>query len=214
MTPGSILLGNIGQPFECSHEHSNGDRCISFGYAPDYYDRFGPRFRQVRIPAIRSLAPFVAAAFRAVRDTSGVSWEEMSVALAERTVRATTEGTPKRNPASASDVARVIDATRMIEENRHDALSLNALAERAGLSAYHFLRVFERVTGTTPHQYRLRARLRAAALRLTDGRAKVIDVALDSGFGDVSNFNRAFRAEFGVGPRRYRQRYLSSPPRL
>jgi AraC family transcriptional regulator len=33
----------------------------------------------------------------------------------------------------------------------------------------------------------------------------VIDIALDCGFGDVSNFNHAFRAEFGVSPRIYRQ---------
>ena len=36
--------------------------------------------------------------------------------------------------------------------------------------------------------------------------AKVFDVALDAGFGDVSNFNYAFRAEFGVSPRLYRER--------
>ena len=35
-------------------------------------------------------------------------------------------------------------------------------------------------------------------------RSKVLDIAFDSGFGDVSNFNRAFRAEFGVSPRAYR----------
>ncbi len=33
---------------------------------------------------------------------------------------------------------------------------------------------------------------------------KVLDVALDCGFGDVSNFNRAFRSEFGMSPRAFR----------
>jgi len=56
----------------------------------------------------------------------------------------------------------------------------------------------------TPHQYVLRARLREAAMRLAVEHARVIDIALDCGFGDVSNFNRAFRAEFGVSPRVYR----------
>jgi AraC family transcriptional regulator len=37
--------------------------------------------------------------------------------------------------------------------------------------------------------------------------ARILDVALDAGFGDVSNFNRAFRAEFGVSPRFYRQHH-------
>jgi AraC-like DNA-binding protein len=47
-------------------------------------------------------------------------------------------------------------------------------------------------------------RLRDAAARLATGNEKVLDIAFDCGFGDVSNFNRAFRAEFGVSPREYR----------
>jgi AraC family transcriptional regulator len=81
-----------------------------------------------------------------------------------------------------------------------------SLAREARLGAYHFLRTFQRLTGVTPHQYVMRARLRDAAARLARGRAKVLDVALDSGFGDVSNFNRAFPVEFGVSPRVYRRR--------
>jgi AraC-like DNA-binding protein len=46
--------------------------------------------------------------------------------------------------------------------------------------------------------------LRDAALRLADAPGKIVDVALDCGFGDVSNFNRAFRAEFGVTPGNWR----------
>jgi AraC-like DNA-binding protein len=49
-------------------------------------------------------------------------------------------------------------------------------------------------------------RLRRAAVRLRNEPAKIVDIALDCGFGDVSNFNRAFRAEFGVSPRAYRNR--------
>ena len=79
------------------------------------------------------------------------------------------------------------------------------LAREAGLSPYHFLRTFERITGVTPHQYVLRARLREAAIRLVAEPGNVLDIALDCGFGDVSNFNRAFRTEFGVSPRAYRQ---------
>jgi len=71
------------------------------------------------------------------------------------------------------------------------------------LSPYHFLRTFERLTGVTPHQYILRARLREAALRLAEP-GRVLDIALDCGFGDLSNFNRTFRAEFGVSPRIFR----------
>ena len=103
-------------------------------------------------------------------------------------------------------MARVTAAVRRIERDPDDALSLRSLAREARLSPYHFLRTFERITGVTPHQYVLRVRLRRAATALATEPGKVIDVALESGFGDLSNFNRAFRAEFGVSPRAYRRR--------
>jgi AraC-like DNA-binding protein len=52
-----------------------------------------------------------------------------------------------------------------------------------------------------------RSRLREAATRLLTGRAKVLDIVLECGFDDVSSFNRAFRAEFGVSPRLFRNAY-------
>jgi AraC family transcriptional regulator len=104
-------------------------------------------------------------------------------------------------------VTRIVRAIERYPDARH---SVDALARRAELSRYHFLRTFERVAGVTPHQYVLRGRLREAAARLLSEPAKVVDVALDSGFRDVSNFNRAFRSEFGVAPRGFRRRWARS----
>ena len=72
------------------------------------------------------------------------------------------------------------------------------------MSPYHFLRTFKLVTGITPHQWLLRARLRDAARRLATSRASITTIALDVGFEDLSNFIRSFRAEFGLSPRQYR----------
>jgi len=79
-------------------------------------------------------------------------------------------------------VARVTGIVRAIERHQTAGLTLGTLARQAGLSPYHFLRTFERVTGVTPHQYVLRARLREAAMRLVDERGTVLDIALDCGF--------------------------------
>jgi AraC-like DNA-binding protein len=73
------------------------------------------------------------------------------------------------------------------------------------LSPYHFLRTFRALTGVTPHQYLLRVRLRNAALRLASDSQSILDVALECGFGDLSTFNHAFRAEFHISPRQYRE---------
>jgi AraC-like DNA-binding protein len=96
----------------------------------------------------------------------------------------------------------------MVEAHPELPHDLTSLAREAKLSPYHFLRTFERLMGITPHQYLLRMRLRQAATRLS-GAGKVLDIALDCGFGDVSNFNRTFRAEFGASPREYRRRILT-----
>jgi AraC-like DNA-binding protein len=53
-----------------------------------------------------------------------------------------------------------------------------------------------------------RTRLRQAASRLLAEPGQVLEIALDCGFGDVSNFNHAFRAEFGVSPRQFRRASL------
>ena len=79
------------------------------------------------------------------------------------------------------------------ESDSTEPQSLADLARSAGLSPYHFLRTFKRVTGVTPHQWLLRARLREAARRLSASRESVTDIALDVGFEDLSNFMRSFQ---------------------
>jgi AraC family transcriptional regulator len=219
MTPGSLLLGNQGQSFECGHEHAAGDRCISFGYTPEYFERLAAdagshrrNFHVPRLPALRALAPLVARACAGLAGTGDgpvreMTWEEIGVELAAQAVQFADGVAPNPNGAPPSALARVTRVVRRIERDLDTEISLASLAREAGLSPYHFLRTFEQVTGVTPHQYVLRMRLREAAVRLAAEPTQVLDVALDCGFGDVSNFNRTFRAEFGVSPREYRRKF-------
>jgi len=215
MTPGSLLLGNAGQCFECGHEHAQGDRCLSFRFSPEYFSAITKgvrrgrreRFGMLRLPPVRELSPLIAHAIAAARSSSPagtIAWEELGVRLAVEAVKVDSGRTPSRAPVTAAALARVTRAVRLIDGNAGGELTLASLATEAGLSPYHFLRTFEDLTGATPHQYVMRTRLRQAAARLLAEPAKIIDVALGCGFGDVSNFNRAFRAEFGVSPRAYR----------
>lgn len=213
MTPGSLMLGNAGHCFECGHEHGEGDRCVSFWYAPAYIERIAAdaghrggklEFRLPRVPAVRPLASTVAAVAAGVVGTT-TSWEELAIQLAAHAVTLASDDAPRyRVPRGAE--AAVTGVIRGIEGRPDSQLALIDMARQAGLSPYHFLRTFQRVAGVTPHQYLLRARLRDAAVRLAAGRVKILDVALDCGFGDVSNFNRAFRAEFGMSPRAFQRR--------
>jgi AraC-like DNA-binding protein len=109
-----------------------------------------------------------------------------------------------RAPRGAEDgIAR---AVRLIDRDPAAQLAVSELAQEASLSRFHFVRTFTRVIGLTPHRYLTRARLRRAAVQLATGDSRVIDIAFDSGFRDVSNFNHAFRAEFGTTPLEHRAR--------
>ncbi len=213
MTPGSLMLGNQGQCFECGHEHGEGDRCVSFWYAPEQFERLaadagvrrGARFAVQRLPPLRPLASLVARTGLGVTGIADVSWEEVSASLAAHTIALATGAPIDQASVPGNAEARVSRAVRIIDDDPHEHLTLDTLASEAGLSPCHFLRTFERSTGVTPHQYVLRARLRKAALRLAGGADAITEVAFDCGFGDVSNFNRAFRGEFGVSPRAFRR---------
>jgi AraC family transcriptional regulator len=219
MTPGSLLLGNAGQAFCCGHEHGTGDRCVSFSFAPEFFDRLaadsgtrGPGFKALRIPPIRALSPLVAQVSAVLAGAGGVACEELALAVGSRALQLE-RGIAGGSSAEAGSLARVTRVVRRMEsdpDNRHD---LASLALEARLSPFHFLRTFQAVTGATPHQYLLRLRLRRAAVRLSTESTKILDVALDCGFGDVSNFNHAFRADFGLSPRAYRATSFSKRAR-
>ena len=228
MAPGTLMLGTAGGCYECGHEHGAGDRCISFWFTPEYFERVTadtaprgapPEFRGLQVPPLRETAGLIARACAGVAVGQGsgargqgsgespvdVDWESLGVALAVR-ARTLDAGAASARPAPPGAEARVTRAIRRIERQFEEPITVSALARDAGLSPYHFLRTFERLTGLTPHQFLRRLRLRDAAIRLADGApSRILDIALACGFGDASNFTRAFRVEFGMSPREHRR---------
>jgi AraC family transcriptional regulator len=206
MSPGSLLLGNLGQCFQCRHEHGTGDRCLSFYYAPEFFERasWAGTFSVHRIPAIAALAPWVTEARLAIECPHRVALEELAHGLAGAVLGTLGQSRQSSRSPTAADERRISATLRFIEANLSELLPLERLASKAKMSEFHFLRVFKQVTHVTPHQYILHARLCEAALRLKTRSDEVLEIALDAGFRDLSNFNHAFRAEFGVSPSRFR----------
>jgi AraC-like DNA-binding protein len=81
-------------------------------------------------------------------------------------------------------------------------VTLRDLAELAGLSPYHFLRVFRHAQGLPPHAYLIQARVRRAQELLRRG-ASAVEVALAAGFADQSHLTRHFKRLTGVTPGAY-----------
>jgi len=206
LVPGSLLVGRPGDEFVCTHDHHDGgDECLSFRLPPELVDEIDHRDHAWTSGAVPPLAP-TAVLEELARGDGGVGLDEVGVAIATRYVEAVA-GRPRApvRPVSA-DRRRVVDSALMIAARAAEELSLQQLADAAGWSAFHYLRVFAAVVGVTPHQYVLRCRLqRAARMLVEDASRPVTQVALDAGFADLSNFVRSFHRAAGVSPRGWRR---------
>ena len=210
--PGALLLGNNGWCFACGHAHGIGDRCISLNVHEEQFGEIAAaaastsrfRFSAPSLPPSPKALPVVALMEALSSTASSLRSEELALRLIERVIAAMV-GEP-RFPAAPTgrEARRVVEAIRLVESDAARPLELKEMAAAAGMSKYHFLRVFRRLTGLTPHQYLISARLRRAALALASSRRPVIAIALDSGFGDLSTFNKTFRAAFFLTPTQYR----------
>ncbi len=95
-------------------------------------------------------------------------------------------------------MARVVDC---IETTPAASLRLDDLARAAALSPFHFLRMFRRTTGMTPHAFVAARRLQRARQMLLTTRLSVAAAAHVAGYANPAHFRRAFRRAFGTGPR-------------
>ncbi|RUW60754.1 AraC family transcriptional regulator, partial [Mesorhizobium sp. M2A.F.Ca.ET.067.02.1.1] len=205
LAPGAILLGNPGACYECGHEHGAGDRCLSFHFSPAYLERVvaelpGAKrlgFADPRLPPLPALAPLLAEAEAARERSDNEAFEELGLRLAGAVVAAAAGSFRTARTPSRRDQKRVAEAVRLIELNAERPLSLAELAGATATSPYHFLRIFRHVAGMTPYQFLLRTRLHRAAVRLRNSDATISTIAFDTGFNDLSSFNRRFRREMG-----------------
>jgi AraC family transcriptional regulator len=210
--PGALLLGNSGWCFECGHAHGRGDRCISLNVREDVFGEIAAgaastsrfRFSAPSLPPSRKALPILALMEALSSNASSLPSEELAFGLIERVIALMAGDRRISNAPTGREAKRVVEAIRLVESDAARPLQLKEMAPIAGMSKYHFLRVFRRLTGVTPHQYLISVRLRRAALALASSRRPVIAIALEAGFGDLSTFNKTFRAAFGLTPTRYR----------
>ncbi len=213
LAPGALLLGNAGSTYECSFEHSRGDRCISFNYTHECVEKLSEgfpvakriEFRTHKIPPIPEILPLAArTAMQTVVPDAGL-WEELSLTVAGDVLALLSGDARCRRRQASRNERRISDVLQVIESRHTEPLSIADLAGIACMSPYHFIRIFRDVVGVTPYQYLLRTRLQHAAVDLGTTKEPISTIAFDAGFGDLSTFTEMFRRAFDLSPGQYRE---------
>ncbi|MBR1218792.1 helix-turn-helix transcriptional regulator [Bradyrhizobium sp. U87765 SZCCT0131] len=209
LVAGALLIGRPGDEYVCSHEHhACGDECLHFRFAPDLADTLASDREVWRAGAMPPLPELMVAgelAQAAADGRSDLGLDEAGLLLASRFAEAVTGTKRTRGRIRTADRRRVVETALWIDAYSHRAIDLDSAAAKAELTAFHFLRLFSRVLGVSPHQYLVRSRLRRAARLLAEEERAITDVAFDVGFGDLSNFVRTFHRAAGVSPRGFRR---------
>lgn len=112
-------------------------------------------------------------------------------------------GSNKTSPSLPAFKLRRITAWMM--ENVAQEFSLRTLAEQAGMSDYHFNRLFKRAIGLPPSQYQIKLRMDEARRLLRETDMTVVTVANEVGYTNPSHFSRIFRRDTGFSPSEYRR---------
>ena len=93
-----------------------------------------------------------------------------------------------------------------INEHFAEDIRISDLASRVGLSHYHFIRIFRKETGFTPHEYVINTRISTAQYLLKNTKLTIKNICYNTGFSDESTFCSAFKHRIGMTPTQYRSR--------
>jgi AraC-like DNA-binding protein len=102
------------------------------------------------------------------------------------------------------DIERFIRVCRFIREHCTENISVEDAALEAGLSKYHFVRMFKQFTGVSFLTYLNRERIHIAEALLIEPNVTITEVAMRSGFGSLATFNRVFKEHKKCTPSQYK----------
>ena len=112
---------------------------------------------------------------------------------------------PEPIPADSPGTTRLKAVLQRVEQEYAQPLTVPQMAESCGCSSSHFMRWFKQMTGSTFTAYLNERRLAVAAEHLRQTSDSILFIAGEVGFENLSNFNRQFKARYGVSPREYRR---------
>lgn len=168
----------------------DADYCSSSGKATDYrvYDCHMNPFRQKELP-----------------NNINFCVKDMPRAAERQFSEDTAKSKKKQTRLSAKTVSKITRAIKFIDANFAAKINLSLAASKAGMSKFHFSRMFKKGTGTNYQDYLSSRRVEKAKELLKITSLSVSETALSVGYKDITHFERIFKAIVGVTPSSYKK---------
>ncbi|HXG47272.1 MAG TPA: AraC family transcriptional regulator [Methylomirabilota bacterium] len=213
VAPGRLSILPACLPFSLTGRSPG--RCILIALGPKFYSCVAATSGRPEQPApvwtpelddslVRELV--LALCHQAARpDSKGTIYaESLASALASHLMHRHATGA-NRQAIAARGLSRpqLRRTIQFIHDHLAEGASLQRLAEIAGLSPFHFARLFKQSTGAAPHEYLTRCRIERAKQLLICSPHSISDVATQVGFCDQSHLSRHFRRIVGLTPMAY-----------
>lgn len=206
--PSTAFIYDAGAEYCASHPCDGGDDLTKFEVERDTLEELFPRRRRdddiaVRMSPEAQLAHVKAYALLGGDRSDVVAKQEASLRLMEILSRQPAIDPPAGRVARRQ--RRMVDVARgYLEENLSRNLDLGSVAQVAGCSPFHLMRLFRAETGQSLRSYRAHMRVAAALELLSMGMEDLTQIALEVGFASHSHLTDTFRAVLGVTPSQLR----------
>jgi len=116
--------------------------------------------------------------------------------------------------ASSSKLIRLSNAIVHMEGNYLSPINISSIAAIAYLSTRQFARIFKSKFSMSPKEYVVYLRLNHACKLMRNSNLNISQIAIESGFSDISFFSRQFKNKYNVSPKEYRKSICMDQDRL
>jgi AraC family transcriptional regulator len=189
-----------------------------FSAVADEFRRAGSRFQFEPTKTLTSCDPVITQIALSLNEAVGIgapnlyaesAAQFLATHLLSKNVYWSKAINDSRNSGALSDY-RLRRVLEFMEHNFTENLTLEQLAKEAAISRFHFVRLFKKHCGATPHQYLVRIRMNAVAALLENSDLGVQEIASRCGYANFTNFYTAFRKFFESTPSEYRSKLHSN----
>lgn len=112
-----------------------------------------------------------------------------------------------KNSTKHSLYAKLIEGKKFLVANADKNIKIQAIAQQAGMSEFHFFRLFKKVYLTTPQQLIIRTRLERAKKLLMKEQYSITEISKSLGFPDIHTFSKSYKKYFGISPSKFKPKF-------